>query len=302
MEAMHNSIAGNWHHDVDKKVVDYGLSIGDIYMTTGYLLWIGYMKIEKGEFQKVNEILEILQDITNEFEHEQTKADFNYLNARLFLKINQPNKALPFADKGILQTGQTRWEGRKIQSLGIKTRLFILLSKYEGARKSIEQADELLNNAGQDAILPFCYIDHLIGKLSFKLISYEQKTSKNEMNYIPSDKKEISTIVKNLKNVSEVAAFEKVEVLRLIGLYHWLNNRKPKAIKWWNKSVDEGKSLGAKLETAKTYLEMGKRLLSQNDEENESDKLEGAIYLKKAKTSFEELKLKKFLRGLEKIY
>ena len=64
-----------------------------------------------------------------------------------------------------------------------------------------------------------------------------------------------------------------------------------KALKWWRKSIRAGRHLGARLELARTYFEVGRRLSNREHPSATLDGLEAPTYLKLAGELFEDMGL-----------
>jgi hypothetical protein len=96
-------------------------------------------------------------------------------------------------------------------------------------------------------------------------------------------------------------AVGRTEFLRLMGTYYWLIGKKKKALNWWNKSIQEGERLGARLELSRTYMEVGKRLLEPDSKYKELNGIGAEEYLNKARTMFQDMDLQWDLDELEKV-
>ena len=101
--------------------------------------------------------------------------------------------------------------------------------------------------------------------------------------------------------VAQKVAQHRTESYRLMGAYNWLINRQKAALKWWKKSIQEGENLGARPELARTYMEVGKRLLGPESKYKELNDVKAEEYLDKAKTMFEEMDLQWDLDELAKL-
>ena len=86
-------------------------------------------------------------------------------------------------------------------------------------------------------------------------------------------------------------AIGRVEYFKLTGHYYWIIGRQKKALEWWHKSMEEGKSLGARADLARTYMELGRRLLEPESKYKEFNGLKAEQYLEKAKAMFQEMDL-----------
>jgi len=86
-----------------------------------------------------------------------------------------------------------------------------------------------------------------------------------------------------------------------IARYHWLTGRQNRAFKLWRKAIEEGKRLGALPDLARTYMEIGKRLLEEKSNYEELNGITAEEYLDKARSMFQEMDLQWDLDELDKI-
>jgi len=92
-------------------------------------------------------------------------------------------------------------------------------------------------------------------------------------------------------------AIERTETYSLAGRLYWSLGDEKKALRWWERSIEEGERLAARPELARTHLEVGRRLAG-------SEKLWGldaAQHLRRAHDLFVELELSWDLEQLEPI-
>jgi hypothetical protein len=113
-------------------------------------------------------------------------------------------------------------------------------------------------------------------------------------------KKAIKSARMLLKQSQKVAQ-HRTEAYRLMGVYYWLTKKQNKALKWWDRSVNEGVRLGARLELSRTYFEVGKRLLEAESKFNALKGIRAEAYLEKASVLFEEMDLQWDLEELERV-
>ena len=106
---------------------------------------------------------------------------------------------------------------------------------------------------------------------------------------------------KMLLKTSQKAAQHRTGSYRLLGVYYWLVEEQTKALKWWQKAIEEGERLGARPELSRAYFEVGKRLLEAKSKYKELNGIEAEEYLEKAKALFEEMDLQWDLDELDKI-
>jgi hypothetical protein len=84
-ESLHNLLTGNWYEELDEDLINYALKIGDVLSVSGYILFLGNMKIELGDFENSGKIIKKTNNIADEFGYEHAKLDFYNLNSRLMI-------------------------------------------------------------------------------------------------------------------------------------------------------------------------------------------------------------------------
>ena len=70
-----------------------------------------------------------------------------------------------------------------------------------------------------------------------------------------------------------------------------MTRKQHKALKWWNRAIQEGERLGASLELSRVYLEVGRHLLAEKSRARKLDGKRANEYITKAGVMFEEMAL-----------
>lgn len=94
---------------------------------------------------------------------------------------------------------------------------------------------------------------------------------------------------------------DKPQTFCLVGRYYWVLNKQRKALRWWNKSIQVGKKLGARPDLSRTYFEVGKHLLEPQSTYTTLNGIDAKDYLGKAKDLFEQMSLQQDLKKLNKV-
>ncbi len=227
---------------------------------------------------------------------------FRVLNSISLMKKGKTYDAINYANKGINLQDRTSGDARRVELLGIKSRIEVLQNNLDAAEKTIEDAKNLVHKIGKDAIFTSWYCEYLMGKFFYNLKMLENSiVSGNEVGI----KNYKTTAIKNGKiavsHARKKVASERTEANKLMGRYYWLINQHGKALKWWDKSIKEGESLGAKVELSRTYFEVGKRLLEPNSKLKQLNGITAEAYLEKARPLFEEMDLQWDLDELDKV-
>ena len=85
-----------------------------------------------------------------------------------------------------------------------------------------------------------------------------------------------------------------------MGRYYWLIGKQRQALAWWTRTILEGERLGARPDLARTYFEVGKRLLEPQSRYRELNGISAKEYLDKAEKLFREMDLQWDLEQLER--
>jgi hypothetical protein len=100
---------------------------------------------------------------------------------------------------------------------------------------------------------------------------------------------------------SRKVAQYRTDAYRLMGRYYWLAKSPKRALRWWRKAIHGGNRLEARIQLARTYVEVGRRLLESDTRCTMLDGLEAQTYLEKAVRIFDELNLEWDLERLRSI-
>ncbi|MCK4830508.1 hypothetical protein KA005_83090 [bacterium] len=182
---------------------------------------------------------------------------------------------------------------------GMKPYAHILLKEIQEAEESLIQTRELFSP--KERILPFALSNFYLSQFLFDLFRLEESIMHDSKTNLSNLKKNAFISGKSAIKNSMKFAPNKPEVFRLMGLYYWLTGRQKEALKWWDKSINIGNYLGARPELARTFMELGKRLLEEKSKLRQWQGIEAEEYLNKARVIFEEMELNYDLQELEKI-
>jgi hypothetical protein len=301
-EIMHNYLSGNWKNqpEYDENIVDRKLSVGDVFHTGGYTLFSGCLKIEQGNFNDAHGLVDKLYEIGEVFDNDQTRGRKYLLNTKLLVK----SRRLPGALKEVkIKISLQNIVGINfaLSLFGMKPYIQILMKDIREAEISLMQIKELVSH--DERIVPFYICNFLMSRFLFDLYRledaiYTKNNSKSKVT--PLQKKAYCSGTAAVKNAVKYAA-DKTEAFKLMGVYDWLIGKQKKALVWWDKSIRIGKYLGARPELARTFMEVGKRLLEKKSKFQQLNGIPAEEYLKKAGVLFNEMELEWDLEQLDKI-
>jgi hypothetical protein len=179
-----------------------------------------------------------------------------------------------------------------------KARILTYLRDIDNAVGSIQQADAIRSSVKAAPIQRSIYYRSQFEVLLFRLEDTPKRGNGAPINDLNS---KITITAKKLIKTTNKAAQHRTEAYRLIGLYYWLTNKPNLAFKWFNKSVQEGERLEARLELSRTYYHIGKLLMKAGRSNEHLNGLNADAYLDSAQTIFEELDLQWDLNKLSRI-
>jgi hypothetical protein len=167
--------------------------------------------------------------------------------------------------------------------------IHILMGNTEFAELSLKQADRLKSQA--DAPVPFQLSGYCRSKLEYQLYRLGQTIKDGHQNGSSEYRKLAIKSGRRLSKIAQKVAQHRTEAYKLRGVYCWLIKEPGKAFTWWTKAIEEGKRLGARLELARVYFEVGKRLREPHRKSTKLNGLEAETYLEQAGVMFEEMNL-----------
>ena len=297
VELLHNFYAGNWRgFEYDETLIHRGLNVGEFFYTLVFTLVSGLLKIEQGKFVRARRLVETLCEIGETYRRELITARKYTLNTKLLLKSRKLVDGLKEAGDGIaLLTGI----GQNIYCLavmGMKANIEILLNDFPGAERTLRQAKELI--AYEKRVVPSYKSSLLISQFLYDLYMLKEALAAGDKGKIAKNRRGARRSGMAAYKNSLKFAGDQTEVFKLMGIYDWMIGKQKKALDWWRRSIITGEHLGARLELARTYMEVGKRLLEEKSKYRRLDGLQSGEYLARARVLFEEMELEWDLQEL----
>jgi tetratricopeptide (TPR) repeat protein len=297
----HDFFTGDWsrYKEIDESLLNHNLRIGQTWQVSTYIFFRCSIKIEQGYFRAAEELISKMSEIWEAYQNENTRSYIQFLKIRLLTKSRKLYDAQVEVDEDLSLQSQTGRELAIFSYTGFKAITQILSKDIGGARESLAQAKSLLSQESHR--IPFYIASYLLGQFLIDLCLLEEAILSDDSSKTSEyGKKAFKNGKLALKNSRKIAC-DRIEVLRLMGLYYWLMNSQNKAIEWWRRSMAEGERLGDRVELSRTHMEIGKRLQEKKSRFRELDRVESDAYLEKARISFEQMGLDWDLDELEKI-
>lgn len=191
----------------------------------------------------------------------------------------------------------------KIRIWAMDAKAKIILKDLAGSKAALEQAKRIVDD--HQWHFPFFFSDYFITKFDLELNELEADF---QFSAAPKSKAISGETVTRLRE-SAREAIKKAkkcpdkmpEALRLKGILYWLENKQWRACRQWKKSIKFAEQIGARPELARTYVEVGKRLLEKKSKYQRLNDMGAEEFLNEAEILFKEMGLQWDLEELERI-
>jgi class 3 adenylate cyclase/tetratricopeptide (TPR) repeat protein len=300
-ELLYNFFTGNWESikKYDQNLLDCNLRIGEFWHVSTYIIFHGFASIDQGAFQESKMMISKLTEIWQTYENETAREYRDSLKIKLLVKFRNLDDAQKEADTAIAFQRQTGREMAILLYLGFRAMIEFYQSKIDQAKMSLLEAQDL---AIKKSHIPPSYISScLTSRFLLDLYFLEQALLSKNKHHISKLRKKAHKSGKYALKNSHKNACDRPEILRLWGIYCWLADSHAKAIRYWRKSMEEGMRMGARIELARTYMEIGKRLPEKGIGLADLNGIRPQEYLEKARTLFMEMELHWDLKKLQKM-
>lgn len=287
---MYNYLNGYWsaieESDGDK-LIDKNLDIGDIWLVSLLSHWHCWPCIYKGNFHMAQSFVRRLDELYGLYENHVSLTLRYLVLPCLLMETRRLEEALQETEKGIEFAKEIGMGASMIHLFSCQARIWLLLDKMDEAQRCLEQADTIRRDVSTVPWMLSHFMrsraEHDLNRLEVSLANKDANSSEFEAISLKS--------AKALLLQSKKVAQHRTESFRLMGRYFFLTSSWIRARRWWQAAIDEGDRLGARLELARTYFEVGYRLLNLPRRPHVFENMDAEEYLEKAKTMFEEMNL-----------
>jgi len=296
-----NIFSGDWGKIAPLKetLLNDALKKGDLWNTTGYLFFITFVKIDTGDFENAQRLINKMSEIAVAYDYSAAAVHADILSTYLLVKRGQLSEAQKKAEQGIIFSGRHSTELHQQSFFCVKAEVQILLNDVDGAKETLLKARKIIDQ--HKYLVPIYIMSYLVTKFMTDLHLINAAIVSNDRKNLSRLKKKANHSGKRALNNSRKFALNCVKVLRLMGEYYWLIGKQKKALKWWDKAIKKGEELGARPDLSRTYFQIGKSLLEPNSKYKELNGITAEEYLEKARTLFEEMDLQWDLDELDKV-
>ncbi len=298
LRLIHDFHSGNWDNPpaYDEELIDRNLHLGEYFYTTAFPEKSSFLLMEQGDFEKIDGRLAKLRGIYDIYGNHLARGREYLVAVKRLIKIRDLYAALSLVEEAIAFNRKSGIAVFVLIGCGMRAYIRVLLGDIKGAEESLQLARRQVPNTRSVAPNQVSYV-----VLSRFLLDLSELSGAVR----GGDKLNISTwrvrafrsgkaAVKNARKYVP----DQVEVFRLMGDYYWLTGKQKRALVWWGRSIRVGERLGARVELARLYLDVGKRLEGDGARYRRLNGLDAPVYLEKASGLFKELGLKDDPEGL----
>ncbi len=300
-----NYHVGRWAIDLDfdEDLFRTGMKLGEFYPACYYIAYAHYMSVGRGDFAASARLADILLQTAEEYDYEYALLD--HYTALVYHHANRGEAAdmLKAAEISLELEKKIGLKTWMVGGEGIIARAHILAGNLGPAEEALRRGKQNLEPLGK--ISPMFTMNYYIARLQLEVIRLEQMRSGKENNH---DGIGIRMLRKQAHNSSKLVMgqFKTLhefmpEGYRYTGILYWLEGNAAGAFSQWKKSIQAASTMHKRQELARTYLEIGRRLLEKRSSKRLFDGLDAKECLKKARQIFEELGLVYDLAGVDRM-
>jgi len=300
VETVHNYLSGNWRGigDYDESLVNRNLKFGQIWDVSQYLYWHGLSNIYRGSLQVSKSLLQRLDDIAEVYSNDFSLLMKYELKINLLMECRDLREALTEVERAVGFTQKSSFNIYLFDMYSYEIWIRTMVGDMEKAERALERAIEAKKRVYP---VPIELSNFCRSLMEYDLCRLEKSLREKDQAGLVEYGKKAQRSGKNLLGVSKKAAQHRTEAYKLMGRYFWLINKKKKALRYWNRAIEEGGRLGARLELSRTYFEIGKRLRGSGEKQRLSKEIKVEAPLEKAREMFEEMGLHWDLEELDQV-
>jgi len=248
-------LEGDWadEHEIEPQRLDESIRRGQLWGPTTYLGLLGEKRIHRGQFDDARRCIEQIDEIRDLFRFDLAKTNFYYLSTLLALEQGDLKRAIEAADAYYDHNPEDLLH---ILALSAKAKAQTLLGELEAADETLRHAAELM--ASSAPVPPFHASAYHRSQLLLDVSGLERAWEAGQPGHWRDRARRSARAA--LRSAGRVA-WRRTEVMRLAGRQRWVSGNRRAAMRLFLRSLETGQALGARPETARTYEELGFRLM-----------------------------------------
>jgi hypothetical protein len=180
-----------------------------------------------------------------------------------------------------------------------RVRIHLLLNDAHAAQGALDEVETIKAKA---RVLPPYMSNYLMSVALIDLFRLDTAHLEKQLCRIHRYRKQALVSCRCMIQGTRKIAYDRPEAYRVMGTCLWLAGRQRAGLQYWKKSISACQQLGARVELARSYMEIGKRLIEPGTRYTSLEGVSGEQYLFKAEMLFLDLGLLWDLRALKGIF
>jgi len=142
-----NVRSGNWGKisPFKETLLNEALKKGDFWNATGYVYFINYAKIDKGDFENTERLLDKMSEIAVVYDYNLANVYVDTLTTYLLLKKGKLSEAKKKAEQGIIFSGHHSTELHQLRFFCWRAQAQIMLNDVDRAQESLLKAKKTID-------------------------------------------------------------------------------------------------------------------------------------------------------------
>jgi hypothetical protein len=250
---VHHLLRGDWsdRHLASLPLCEQQAAKGQLWEATNFLSLAARRVVLQGRFLEAERILARLVALENRYQYDLARSSHQHGRALLLLEREDLGEALSAGRAYYAEHGD---DAINLIALGLLAKAAASSGLLDDARGFIRRGRSIMER--NRAIAPYQRGPFLRSQLLTDLICLEASSPENRRSQVRS----CEASARSALRCALRSACERSEVLRLVGRYHWLQARPRRAANFWVRSMKQASSLDARMELARTHLEIAERL------------------------------------------
>ena len=296
IQTMYNLYMGHLEEDRDfEQVYQTGMRVGDFWPTAIYTLYSAMLSTERGHYNRVKELINKLEEVSESFDNSHAKAQSFRLSTWAYYKFRKLDLTLEIADEGVTYTGKTGHFSMLLLIWCAKSLAHSAKNELEEAKKAFSEAEKLIADR---KIMTGFHVPYVMARTQITLADLRSCIALHK----PHREKFRAALgtINDLIRLSKKMRCEYVEAYRLKAQLYWMMKKHRIAFRYLTLSIQAGQKYNALLELSRSYLEAGKCLRESGTTRSSLLGLSSSEYLLKARTLFGEMDLQWDLQEYER--
>jgi len=292
MRFTHHFLEGDWSdgHEIPEPLLQQGLDHGKTWDVLSYLQGQTEKRICMGDFAAAKHWMALNDRIWDDYQNDLARSQHGYFATALCLEQRRLEDAVRAADEYYEENPE---ESLHIHALSFKARALALLGNLEGAEAALRVCADVIADQGQLAVPKYMTSQYLRARLLLDVARLGEAVARRDEAAHRHWRRRAHRTARRAARAAAWVAERRPEVYRLTGELHWREGSHRRALQWWRRSLAAAGALGARPESARTLLDLGRSLAHVGGEvEVGGERLDAARCLDRARAAFAELDLK----------